>query len=174
MKKQNLFFARAGIIACLYASLTLIFGNMAHSLIEVRPAEALSMLPLFYGESVIGLFVGCMIANITSAFGIIDVVFGSITTLLSAFLSYLVGKKIKNTWLKILVGGLFSVALNAFIIPLLMVWAGGVMFVYWSQVLSIAITQIVWVYGLGTPLYFIVDKLIKKDVKVMLPLDRLK
>lgn len=174
MKKQNLFFARAGIIACFYATLTLVFGNMAHSLIEVRPAEALTLLPLFYGESVLGLFVGCMIANITSAFGIIDVVFGSLTTLLSGVLTCFVGKKIKNVPLKILVGGVFPVALNAFIIPLLMVWAGGVMFVYWSQVLSIAITQTVWVYGLGTPLYFIVDKLIKKDVKVMLPLNRLK
>jgi len=174
MKKQNLFLARAGIIACLYACLTLVFGNMAHSLIEVRPAEALCILPLFYGESIVGLFVGCLIANITSAFGIIDVIFGSLTTLLSATLSYFIGKKIKKTWLKILVGGVFPVLLNAFIIPLLMIWAGGVMFVYWYQVLSILATQIIWVYGLGTPLYVIIERLIKREIKVMLPIDKLK
>lgn len=172
--KNNLYFARAGIIACLYAVLTVIFGNMAHSLVEVRPAEALCLLPLFYSESIVGLFVGCTIANITSAFGIIDIVFGSIITLISGTMTWLISKKIKNVPIKIILGGLFPVVLNAFIVPLLMLWAGGVMFVYWYQVGAIMITEVLWVYGLGTPLYLIVDKLIKRNVRVMLPIDRLK
>jgi len=55
-----------------------------------------------------------------------------------------------------------------------MIWAGGVMFVYWYQVLSILATQIIWVYGLGTPLYVIIERLIKREIKVMLPIDKLK
>ena len=52
---------RAGIVAALYAVLTFALGNLSFGTLgfQIRPAEALTILPLFYAECVPALFVGC-------------------------------------------------------------------------------------------------------------------
>lgn len=59
---------RAGIIAALYAALTWPLGSLAYGVMgfQIRPAEALTMLPLFYAESIPALYVGCLLANLLS------------------------------------------------------------------------------------------------------------
>ena len=57
---------RAGIVAALYVVLTWPLGALAFGTLgfQIRPAEALTMLPLFYPEAIPALYVGCLIANI--------------------------------------------------------------------------------------------------------------
>ena len=157
MKKHSTrFLTRAGVVGALYAALTFAFLPYAYGPLQIRPAEALTVLPAFFPESIPGLFVGCMIANLgSSAAGVWDVVFGSLITLIAALLSW----KLRHP----LLVGLPPVLLNAFGIPLILVLAAGTPWsAYFTVVLQIAVTQTLWVYGLGLPLYFYLKKLQKK------------
>lgn len=164
-----LMISRAAIIAALYVALTFAFGTLSYLPVQIRPAEALTMLPLFYPEAVIGLYVGCMLANLTSPFLIYDVFIGSLATLLAGTLTFLCGRFIKNKPVKIILGGLFPVLCNGFIIPLVMVLCGTPIAEYWIIAADIAACEALWVYGLGVPLYFLFDTMIKKKVKGFAP-----
>lgn len=159
---------RAGVIAALYVTLTYVFMPFAFGPFQIRPAEALCILPLFFPEAVPALFVGCALSNITSPFAFYDVLFGSLTTLFAAFGTYLVGRFLKKDVFKVLLGGAFPVLLNAFIIPLVIVFLCGgaqgyatALTAYVTFVFSLFCTESVWVYGLGTPLYFALKKMKK-------------
>ena len=78
--------AVAGLIAALYATLSYfanVFG-VAFGPIQVRFSEALCVLPFFFPAAVPGLFIGCFIANLLSPYGALDIIFGSLATLLAA------------------------------------------------------------------------------------------
>ncbi len=159
---------RAGVIAALYVVLTYAFSSFAFGPFQVRPAEALCLLPLFLPEAIPALFVGCALSNILSAYSVYDIVFGSLASLLAGYGTYFIGKLIKNTALKLFFGGLFPVLINAIVIPLIIVFMcgdlGGYAGVWTAYFVSVAIflgTQTVWVYGLGVPLYLSVKKIIK-------------
>lgn len=155
---------RAGIIAALYTAMTYAFAPFAFGPFQIRPAEALCILALIYPEAIPALTVGCALSNIASQFVFYDVLFGSLTTLVAAFISYLVGSKLKNIPLKLFLGGLFPVVLNAIVIPLIIVFLcggynGSAWVAYFTYMGSFLLTQSVWVYGLGVPLYFSVCRL---------------
>lgn len=160
---------RAGVIAALYVALTYAFMPFAFGPFQVRPAEALCILPLFFPEAVPALFIGCMLSNIASPYAIYDMTIGASATLVAAVATHAVGLVCKKDWLKITLGGLFPVLVNAFVIPLVIVFLCGgadgytsAKVAYFVYVGSIALTQTVWVYGLGTPLYFGVKRVLKR------------
>lgn len=161
---------RAGIIAALYTVLTYVFGALSHNgFLQIRPAEALCILPLFYVEAIPALYVGCMLANLTSPFFLYDVLLGSLVTLMAAALTYLAGKLFqKDSW-KIAVGGLFPVLLNALCIPVIIVFlcgepSGATFAAYTATAVSIGVTECIWVYALGAPLYFFIKRMCAKNV----------
>jgi uncharacterized membrane protein len=78
---------RGALIAGVYAAVTMILAPVSFGPVQVRVAEALTILPWIWIEAVPGLFVGCLIANLMGGFGIIDVIFGSAATLAAAFLT---------------------------------------------------------------------------------------
>ncbi len=160
---------RAGIIAALYAVITWAFGPLAFGPFQIRPSEALTILPLFYLEAVPGLYVGCMLANLMSGYGIYDILVGSLATLVAAALTYGAGRLIQNDALKVAVGGLFPVLFNAFVIPAVFILAGTPDVVYWAEFGWLALTESAWVYALGIPLYIAVKSVIVRGVKVMAP-----
>ncbi|MDR0951846.1 MAG: QueT transporter family protein [Oscillospiraceae bacterium] len=82
----------AAVVAALYAALTYALSFMSYDAIQFRVAEVLCILPLFMPSSVAGLFVGCILANLASPFGLIDVVSGSFATLLAALCTYYIGR----------------------------------------------------------------------------------
>jgi uncharacterized membrane protein len=73
--------------AAIYAGLTVALGEMGFGIFQFRPAEALALLPFLLPQTVWGLFVGCACANIVSQYGLLDMVIGSLATLLAAFLT---------------------------------------------------------------------------------------
>ena len=157
---------RAGVIAALYVAVTWALGELAYGPFQIRPAEALTILPLFFPESVPALYIGCILANALSLYGINDVFLGSLATLFAAAATYLVGKAINNHVLRVAVGGIFPVIFNAFIVPAVWLITDPTMTTYWYSFGSMVLTQSVWVYGLGAPLYFAISKLRKRGVKV--------
>ena len=78
--------AAAGVIAALYAVLcyfAAVFG-VAYGPIQCRFSEALCVLPFLFPAATPGLFIGCLAANLLSPYGALDIVFGSLATLLAA------------------------------------------------------------------------------------------
>lgn len=161
---------RAGIIAALYVALTYAFAPFAFGPFQIRPAEALCILPVFFPEAVPALYIGCMLSNLASPYFVFDVFLGSLATLLAALASYLVGRFLKKEPFKMLLCGFFPVFFNALIIPFIIVFlcggdagyeSAGV--AYFAYMGSIALTEAVWVYALGTPLYYSVKRLQKQS-----------
>ena len=177
-QKQNVFgglfttraLARAGIIAALYAALTYVFAPIAYGPLQVRPAEALCMLPIFFIEAVPGLFVGCALANLLSGYGLYDIGLGSLTTLVAAILTFIIGVLFRRNLLSAILGGIPPVLFNAIVIPFVIIlgYAETPMAAYWTMFGEFMLTQSVWVYAIGIPLYFAVKRLREKGVKALL------
>ncbi len=116
-------------------------------------------MPLIYFEAIPALFIGCILSNLISVMGVMDIVIGSLATLVAAVITYIVGKIIKqNKILKIVVGGLAPIIINAFTIPYLYLLAG-VDSIYLLNVSIMLLSQGVVIYAMGTPLYYLIYKL---------------
>lgn len=154
MKRQHLVrLCRAGIFAALYVALTFVTASVAISEIQFRPSEALTMLPLLFPEAIPALFIGCMIGNWIAGGAILDIILGSLVTLVAAVCTWLVGKFIRNFKLSLVIGGLFPVLLNALLLP--GIWRiayGQQEFGYWLNVAFLLASQSIVIFPLGIPL----------------------
>ena len=165
---------RAGIIAALYVALTYAFGAISfNGILQIRPAEALCILPLFFPEAVPALFIGCILSNLASPFIIYDVPIGSAATLIAALGTYFTGRLIKNDIARFVAGGIFPVLVNAFLIPVIIVYLCGDLcgyaianIAYWVNFGSLCATEGLWVYALGGILYFSISSMRKRGVSV--------
>jgi uncharacterized membrane protein len=87
----------AAIVGALYAALTLlssVFG-IAYGPVQFRFSEALCVLPFLTPAAVPGLFLGCLVSNLLSPYGALDIVFGSLATLLAAIWT----GRVRRKWL---------------------------------------------------------------------------
>ncbi len=123
--------------------------NLTFGAVQCRFAEALTVLPFLNPVTGVGVFIGCLITNILSPYGPLDMIFGSLATLLAAFLT----ARCKNKWL----APLPPVLCNAIIIGALIAFqtvgitpAFRPAFCY--QALTIGAGQVLACYGLGLPL----------------------
>lgn len=89
--------ARAGMIAAIYAALTLIFVPISFNAVQFRISEAMTVLPMLLPEAVPGLAVGCLVANIlgcaVGCAALPDVIGGTLATLIAAILTRMLRKK---------------------------------------------------------------------------------
>lgn len=95
MKNKNvLFLTQAAMIAAIYTVLTVFISafGLASGAIQVRVSEALTILPYFTPAAVPGLFIGCLLSNLITGCLPMDVLFGSLATLLGAAGTYFLRK----------------------------------------------------------------------------------
>lgn len=85
----------AALVAAAYAALTMLLPGPSYGYTQLRVAEALTVLPFLFPAAAPGLAVGCLIANLLSPYGLIDVVCGTAATALAAFLTM----KMPSKWL---------------------------------------------------------------------------
>ena len=78
---------RCAVIAAVYVVLCLVLAPFSYGAVQVRIAEALCLLPVFGAEYIIGVTLGCFLANLFGS-TIIDVIFGTIATLLACLVTY--------------------------------------------------------------------------------------
>lgn len=79
----------AAMVAALYAVMGY-FGNvfgMTFGALQLRFAEALTVLPVLFPATAPGLVVGCLITNLLSPYGPVDIVFGTLATAIAAWLT---------------------------------------------------------------------------------------
>ena len=118
-RKSTLYIVQAALIAAIYVVLTLVFKPISFDFIQVRIAEALTILPMFIPAAVPGLFLGCLIANFFGGAVLWDVIFGSLATLVGAFFSY---KLKENRWLV----PVPPIVANVIVVPLVLKYAYGI------------------------------------------------
>ncbi len=80
---------QAAVIAAIYAAVTLLLAPISgfQGNFQLRVSEALTILPVLTPAAVPGLFVGCLIANWLVGATALDVVFGSLATLIAALMT---------------------------------------------------------------------------------------
>lgn len=86
--KTVYFMAYGAAIAAIYVALTLAFAPISYGPIQFRISEALCVLPYFTPAAIPGLFIGCFLSNLIGTAAPLDVVFGSLATLIGAVGSY--------------------------------------------------------------------------------------
>ena len=154
--KGALYLTQAALVGAMYFVLTWlsnIFG-LASGAVQLRLSEALCALPYFMPSATPGLFVGCLLSNLSMGSVIWDTVFGSLATLIGAF----VASKLKNKWLV----PIPTVVANTVTVPLV------VLFCYTPGVKSVGVYatitagvfagEVISAYVLGMVLLLALDK----------------
>lgn len=98
MNTRIRFITTSSMIAAIYTVLVFVLAPISFGAIQVRVAEALTILPYFTPAAIPGLTVGCLLANILAGADILDVVFGTLATLLGAVGTYLLRKHKYVAW----------------------------------------------------------------------------
>ncbi|WP_425449584.1 QueT transporter family protein [Dethiothermospora halolimnae] len=140
------YLAKAGMIAAIYVILVLLqvpIPWLASGPFQIRIAEGLVLLPRVEKAAIPGVFVGCLLANFILSFvlnfGLLDIVGGSLVTLVSAYLT----RKISNKFLSVLP----PILLNGFIVSAWVSYFAE--WPYWFTVLGITLGEAVSVILLG-------------------------
>uniref|UniRef100_A0A7C5Z4X7 QueT transporter family protein n=1 Tax=Caldicellulosiruptor owensensis TaxID=55205 RepID=A0A7C5Z4X7_9FIRM len=172
---DNKVIARAALIAALYFVLTAFLPAMSYGPLQIRISEALTLLPaLMPVSATLGLFAGCLIANLygmtMSITGIYDVVFGSLATLVAALLTTRIKKKPFLPLPTIIVNAVVVSAYiwQYFIGSLKIEWLKNLSPVirYLITVVSIGMGEAIATYFLGLPLFLALEKQLK-DKKLL-------
>lgn len=155
MNRKVRFLVHAAIFAALYASLThlqnLLLPGSATWAIQFRVSEALCILSLFTPAAPVGLTIGCLLFNISSAAALpLDFLVGSCASFLSCGSMYLLRKvRIKDYPLAAM---LMPAVWNALLVGWeLTVYIGGG---FWLNALYVAIGELAVLLSLGTALYY--------------------
>lgn len=92
------------MIAGIYAVLTLVISPIAYSQIQFRLSEIMVFLAFYNYRYIPGLTIGCILANLFSPLGMLDVVFGTLSTLLVCIAMYYA----KNRYLAEMLGAIIT------------------------------------------------------------------
>ncbi|MFA5535982.1 MAG: QueT transporter family protein [Bacillota bacterium] len=140
--------AKGAIIAAVYVVLCLAFQPLSYGVIQLRFAEALTLLPLLYVEAIPGVFLGALIANIFGGLGLVDILGGSFVTLIAAYFTY----QLRDSFLAYLSPVIFNGFLVSAYLHLLFGWP------YWLTVFSISLSEALVVFTLGRGLVHLLRK----------------
>ena len=158
LKTKNL--VLTALIAAAYAVCTIFLAPISFGTLQFRVAEVLTVLPVFTPFAIPGLTIGCFIANMFSPLGIIDMIFGSIATLIAAYLSY----KTRHILFKNLpiLSLCFPVISNGIIIgAALSITAQLNVIGFLLSALSIMLSEALSCYILGIPFYIAIKPIMK-------------
>ena len=138
MKNKGVVFTtQAAMIAAIYVVLTVVFAPFSFGSVQVRIAEALTILPAFTPAAIPGLFVGCLIGNILGGAMLPDIIFGTLATLIGAVFTYILRNQNK------FLAPLPPIVANTVIIPYVLRFAYGEAIPIPLLMLSIGIGEVI-------------------------------
>ena len=150
--KKVTFLTQAAMISALYVVLTFVFAPISFGEVQIRIAEMLTVLPIFTPAAVPGLFVGCLIGNITGGAMLPDVIFGSIATLVGAAGTYCLRNT--NRFFAVLP----PIVANVLIVPFVLRYAYGVALPIPFLMLTVGIGEVVSCGVLGNCLTTVLNR----------------
>ena len=147
--KKVLFIVQAALIAAIYVALTYLssIAGLASGTIQVRISEALCILPVFTTAAIPGLWLGCFLANMLTGGIPVDVVCGSIATLIGAFFTYQLRNKNR------VLAPLPPIIANTVIVPFVLRYGYGVALPIPFMMLTVGVGEVVGGGVLGLVLY---------------------
>ena len=162
MKNQKtLFVVNAAVIAALYVVMTYISSafNLAYGPIQFRLSEVLNVFAVFTPAAIPGLTIGCLLGNLGSPYGAVDIVVGTTATLLAAVCAYFTRKiRIKNIpWLSFFFPVIFNAVLVGMEIVMLMP-EGFQLNAFIISGAEVGLGELVMCYVFGVPLYLAIVK----------------
>ncbi|MEG0688057.1 MAG: QueT transporter family protein [Hungatella sp.] len=149
--KTVYFMVYAAAIAAIYVVLTMAFAPISFGPIQFRIAEALCILPFFTPAAVPGLFLGCLLSNLLYGAVAMDVIFGSLATLIGAAGSYALRKK---KWAVCLP----PIAANTIIVPWVLRYAYGSPDIIPLMMLTVGIGEVLAIGVLGNALLIALER----------------
>lgn len=151
MKKSILFITRAAVIAAIYFALSTAVNAIAFGPIQFRISEMLVLLPILMPEAIPGLAIGCFFTNFFfSPFGIYDMLFGTLATLLGAICTYLLRKNVP-------LSALPPILFNALLVPLIWVCDGSGT-IYYIAMFEILASELIICGIIGVPFTLLLRK----------------
>lgn len=182
MNKNLKLIVRASLIASTYIILVGVVPFISFGPVQVRFAEALTVLPFFWVEAIPGLAIGCLVSNLLwSPFGAVDWVFGTLATLLAAIATWML-RKTGKIWLGAIPPVLFNTVIVSFYVSALLglleagipipsgssfaisiskfSWIG-----YLNVVWTVALGEIISVGAIGVPIAYFLNKMRLLDEK---------
>lgn len=144
--KKLVFICQAAVIAALYVVLTYVFSAFASGVIQVRVSEALTVLPAFTPAAIPGLVIGCLLSNTLTGCVLLDIIFGSVATLIGALGSYALRR---HTWLV----PIPPIVSNMIIVPFVLRFAYGATDAFPFMMATVGAGEIISCYLLGMILY---------------------
>ena len=150
--KKLVFICQAAVIAALYVVLTYVFRAFASGVIQVRVSEALTILPAFTPAAIPGLVIGCLLSNTLTGCVLLDIIFGSVATLIGALGSYALRR---HTWLV----PIPPIVSNMIIVPFVLRFAYGATDAFPFMIATVGAGEIISCYLLGMILYGALKKM---------------
>ena len=142
-----------GVVAALYAALTILTASFAYGPVQFRLSEALCVLVCFEPTLTVGLTLGCLIANLFSTVSALDIIVGTSATLLACLLTV----RIRRAWLV----PLPTILCNAIIVGAMLAWVYTPA-AFWQgfalEAAEVGAGEAAVLYVLGVPLYLYLKK----------------
>lgn len=145
-----------GVIAAIYTVLTLILAPISFGPVQFRLSEIMVLLAFVDPLYILGLTLGCLLSNMIGGYGIMDIVFGSLATLMSCTVMYWTRYLIKNFKISLLVASLWPTIFNGIIIGWMLHVTINVPMLL--TIMQVAIGEFVVVTIIGVPVFLTVSK----------------
>lgn len=158
--------ATLGVVAALYAVITLALSGISYGPIQFRIAEVMVLLPLLGKEYIVALTIGCFLANVIGPYGVPDIIFGTLATFISTYLVYLTGKTMKDKKGCLIIASLWPTIVNAIIIGIMLNQFFGLPLIL--SMLQVGFGQFVVITILGVPLFSMIEKKYSNRLKNLL------
>ncbi len=164
--RNTLFVVTSAAIAAVYVLFTLPFAQIAYGPLQFRLAESMAVLPILTPAAIPGLTLGCFLSNLLNPMnlGPVDIIFGSIATLLSAICTRWLYHALERAkgYIKDLIALLPPVVFNALIVGIYLTFLitdGPVLpALIMTNIAYIALSESVVVYLIGYPLLIVLRK----------------
>lgn len=150
--KSVLFMTQAAMIAAVYVVLTVLFAPFGFGEVQVRIAEALTILPVFTPAAIPGLCIGCLIGNLIGGAVLPDIIFGSLATLIGAYGTYLLRRQHR------FLVSLPPILANTIIIPFVLRYAYGLAIPIPFMMLTVGLGECISCGALGMVLFSTLEK----------------
>lgn len=107
---------RTAIVAALYAVITLALAPISYGPIQFRISEIMVLLAFFDPFYIVGLTIGCFIANMLGPNGVMDIIIGTLATFISVYTVSITGKLVKNNKTSLIIASFWPTIFNGLII----------------------------------------------------------
>lgn len=160
INKKTLTLLKMALIIAIYVAVTAVIAPLAFGSIQLRISEVLVLLAFIDPLYIPALTIGCAISNaLLSPMAIVDVIFGSLATLIATVLIWetrklLTKMKVSNNLVILFIASLWATIANGFIVGAELYYVLALPF--WLSTMQVAIGEFVAVSIIGVLVFKII------------------